>query len=563
MSTDLTRRRLLSAAALATGAAVAAPAARAQAADVSAAGVPTAGVRTAGVAAAGVPTPAGEPHPLVTVTADDPRYQELVTGVNQRWVGTPGRIYLPSTTADVVAAVRETVRAGRRLSIRSGGHCLADWVFNSEVESVIDLSTMTGVSYDPVRRAFEVEAGGTLLNVYDALYKGWGVTIPGGLCYSVGIGGHVSGGGFGLLSRAHGLTVDHLEAVEVVVVDADGEVRAVVASRDPDDPDRDLWWASAGGGGGSFGVITRYWFRSPGATGSEPGRQLISPPKSVLISAVPIPWSSLTEQRFTTLLRNTGAWFEANSAPDSPYTALSGSFSLTHQASGAVTVVAQIDAGLPDAAQLLHAYQAAITDGVGVDLGALPPPLELPWLRATRYLGTASAIGDDPAVRSDNHSAYLIKGFTEEQAAVIYAYLTSDAISNPNAMVVINLVGGQIGAVAPEDTAVAQRSAVLKVLYQSLWTDPADDAANVAWATQLYREVYAGTGGVPVPDGRTDGCYINYPDTALDGAAANTSGVSWQELYHKQNYPRLQQVKARWDPTDFFRHPVSVQLPGH
>ncbi len=192
----------------------------------------------------------------------------------------------------------------------------------------------------------------------------------------------------------------------------------------------------------------------------------------------------------------------------------------------------------------------------------MPPPLELPWLRATRFLGTASLIGDDPAVRSDNHSAYLITGFTGDQPSVIYRWLTSDAIENPNAMVVINLVGGQIGAVAPEATAVAQRGAILKVLYQSLWTDAADDAANVSWATGLYREVYAETGGVPAPNGHTDGCYINYPDTALDAAASNTSGVPWQVLYHKANLPRLQQVKAVWDPTDFFRHPLSIPLPG-
>ena len=509
------------------------------------------------------PDTAGTGAGLVTVTPEDPRYGELITGVNQRWVGSPGRIYVPSTTADVVAAVRAAVHAGQRVSVRSGGHCLADLVFNAQVQTVIDLSTMTAVRYDPQLRAFEVEAGGTLLNVYDTLYKSWGVTIPGGLCYSVGIGGHVSGGGFGLLSRSHGLTVDHLYAIEVVVVDADGEVRAVVATREPDDPNRDLWWGYSGGGGGSFGVITRYWFRSPGATGTDPGALLVRPPEKVLISILQIPWSDLTEDRFAALLGNVGDWFEANSAPDSPYTALSGSYTLSHISAGAVTIATQIDATVPGAQDLLNAYLSSITAGVGVDLGTVPPPLELPWLRATRFLGTASLIGDDPAVRSDNHSAYLITGFTGQQPSVIYRWLTSDAIDNPNAMVVINLVGGQISAVAPDATAVAQRTAVLKVLYQSLWTDPADDAANVAWATGLYREVYAETGGVPVPNGHTDGCYINYPDTALDGPASNTSGVPWQVLYYKGNLPRLQQVKARWDPTDFFRHPLSIPLPGH
>lgn len=212
----------------------------------------------------------GGPATVTTVTPDDPRYPELVTGVNQRWVGTPGRIRLPRSTAEVVTAVREAVRAGQRISVRGGGHSLADLVYRPEVETVIDLSALDRVGYDPARRAFEVGAGATLLNVYDTLYKNWGVTIPGGLCYSVGVGGHVSGGGFGLLSRAHGLTVDHLEAIEVVVVDADRTVRPVIATREPGDPARDLLWAYSGGGGGSFGVITRYWFRTPAGPGTTP-----------------------------------------------------------------------------------------------------------------------------------------------------------------------------------------------------------------------------------------------------------------------------------------------------
>lgn len=547
-SRGLRRRGLLaSAAAVAAGAAVTSGAQPAAARTGARTG--TRRARTAGTAD-------------FAVTPGDPRYGELVTGVNQRWVGSPATVYVARGTEDVAAAVAESVAAGRRLSIRSGGHCLADFVYRPDVQAVLDLSTLNDVGYDSARKAFEVRPGAILLNVYQALYKRWGVTIPGGFCYSVGAGGHVSGGGFGLLSRAHGLTVDHLHGIEAVVVDADGSVRTVTATREADDPNRDLWWGYAGGGGGNFGVITRYWFRSPDATGSVPSRQLVNPPKEVLVSAVRVPWNGLTEDRFAALVRNVGDWYEANSAPDSPYTALSGSVSLNHVSAGGITVLTQVDAGVPGAQGLLDSYLAAILDGTGVSPSGLPAPLRMPWLRATTFLGTGSAIGDNPAVRSDNHSAYLLKGFTDEQISIIHRYLNSPAVSNPDAMVVLNPVGGRIGAVGPQDTAVAQRGAVLKALFQSLWTSAADDAANTAWATALYREVYAATGNVPVPDERTDGCYINYPDTApADDPQANTSGLSWHELYHKDNYPRLQQVKARWDPTDFFRHPLSVQLP--
>jgi FAD/FMN-containing dehydrogenase len=81
------------------------------------------------------------------------------------------------------------------------------------------------------------------------------------------MGGHVSGGAFGFLCRQLGLAADYLHAVELVTVDAAGHAAIVVATRDPADPNFDLWWAHTGGGGGNFGVVLRYWFRASGAPG--------------------------------------------------------------------------------------------------------------------------------------------------------------------------------------------------------------------------------------------------------------------------------------------------------
>ncbi|MFC6930767.1 FAD-binding protein [Actinomadura yumaensis] len=213
----------------------------------------------AGAAAGGAP----RSGPAV-VTKDDPRYPTLVWGSNQRWVGTPDAVHVVTSTAQVVASVQEAVRTGKRVAVRSGGHCYENFVGDPAVRLVIDLSRLNAVYHDRQRGAFAVEPGATLGDAYRGLDKQWGVTLPGSACPTVGIGGHVVGGGVGQLSRWHGATVDHLYAVEVVVVDANGTARAVVATRDAGDPNRDLWWAHTGGGGGNFGVVTKYWFRSPG-----------------------------------------------------------------------------------------------------------------------------------------------------------------------------------------------------------------------------------------------------------------------------------------------------------
>ncbi|WP_251018778.1 FAD-dependent oxidoreductase [Streptomyces sp. ISL-11] len=525
--------------------------------------------------AADEPAP-GESSPLeraggATIAPSDARYPGLTTGNNQRFVARPEYVKMIKSSGDAVRALSDAIKAGKRVSVRSGGHCFADFVCHPDAKVILDFSEMTAVGYDPSLRAFSVEPGARLLNVYEALYKGWGVTIPGGTCYSVGIGGHIAGGGYGLLSRRNGLVVDHLYAVEVVVASASGEVKVVRATREAGDPNRDLWWAHAGGGGGNFGLVTRYWFRSPGATGSTPGNQLIQPPSTVLVSAVGIPWSQLDQQGFTRLVKNYGAWFEANSAADNKNRHLSSIMNISSQANGVIGLFTQVDATVPGASQLLDEYLAAITAGVGATVKALDKPngelpalpqlaaaRQLPWLQATRLIATSNSTLNDPAVRGAHKSAYLRKNFTDTQVAALYAALTDPNYKNARTMAILFSYGGQVNAVAPDATAYAQRSSAFKLLFQTFWNDPAQDDTHLGWIRGMYGKFFAETGGVPGLNGQSDGCYINYPDSDMADPKINTSGVPWHALYYKDNYARLQQVKKRWDPADVFRHSLSV-----
>jgi len=506
------------------------------------------------------------------ITSDDARYPNLTTGNNQRFVARPDYVKMIRSTPDAIRAVQDAVDAGKRISVRSGGHCFSDFVCNGEIEVILDLSELVDVGYDSARRAFYVDPGARLMNVYEALFKGWGVTIPGGICYSVGAGGHIAGGGYGLLSRAHGLVVDHLYAVEVVVVDSAGRARAVRATREPDDPNRELWWAHTGGGGGNFGVVTRYWFRSPGAAGDEPSAQLVAAPAEVLVSAVEFPWDQLDESSFVRLVHNFGAWHAANSAPDSPYAPLSSLFNVSHRAHGSLGMFTQIDAAVPGAADLLDNYLNAITAGVGVsaqsavrpmgELPALPglaEPRRLPWLQATRLVGTNNPTITSPTSRGVHKSAYMKQNFTDAQIRTLYRHMTGADFTNPDTMLVLFSFGGKVNEVDSGATANAQRSSIFKMCFQTFWPDPSDDDFYVGWARDIYEEVFATTGGVPVPGEVYEGCYINYPDNDVADPAHNKSGVPWPLLYYPGNYARLQRVKRRWDPANVFRHALSVQ----
>ncbi|GLW08190.1 FAD-linked oxidase [Microtetraspora sp. NBRC 13810] len=503
------------------------------------------------------------PPPLgpVVVRPGDPRYEDLVVRrTNQRFRPEPEYFHVVGSTDQVVKAVGDAVRAGRRVTVRSGGHCYENFVGDG-AQVVIDMCEMSEVYFDEERGAFAIEAGATLMQTYRKLYLGWGVTIPGGQCGGVAAGGHIAGGGYGPLSRRDGLTVDYLHAVEVVVVDRAGRARAVVATRDPADPNHDLWWAHTGGGGGNFGVVTRYWMRDPAARGDDPAKLLPRPPATVLSGLAIWSWDGMTRESFGRLLRNHGEWHERHSGPGSPHASLWGSLLIPGRQEGAdpggMILPTQIDASVPGAEKLLTDYFAAV--GEGVTPQAIVPPLQRdPWFYAARTL----SLGEDAeSGRYKGKSAYLRSRFTDEQAGIAFDHLTAGGAA-AGGMLWLLSYGGRVNSVAPTATATVERRSILKVIHLATWDETQDGTAHLEWVRGFHSRTFAGTGGVPVPGGNCGGAYINYPDIDHADPAWNTSGVPWSTIYYADNYPRLQRVKARWDPRNVFRHALSIRPPA-
>ena len=263
------------------------------------------------------------------VTRQDPRYNTLKHGFNLRWPSTDAqaasRIALIEKPDDVAPAVQRIINAGQRPTVRSGGHCYEDFVSNNPDGTIVDLSLLA----TPEVRAdgsVRIPAGTQNWNGYLELYKRHNVTLPGGSCYSVGAGGHICGGGYGLLSRLQGLTVDWLSAVDIVTVDKTGKAaaRTVDAAHDPD-----LFRACRGAGGGNFGVITGYTFA-----------KLPEAPQEVALATVAFDWATMTPQRFAELLRIYGEYWETRGKDPDTW----GMFSLlklTHKSSGQIVLLTQ------------------------------------------------------------------------------------------------------------------------------------------------------------------------------------------------------------------------------
>jgi FAD/FMN-containing dehydrogenase len=153
--------------------------------------------------------------------------------------------------ADVIASVNFAREHELTLAVRGGGHS-GPGLGTCDDGLVIDLSGMKGIRVDPSARTVRVEGGCTWGEVDHATHP-FGLATPSGFISTTGVGGLTLGGGIGYLSRAHGLTIDNLLGVDVVL--ADGSF--VTASADEQ---ADLFWAVRGGGG-NFGVVTSFLYQ--------------------------------------------------------------------------------------------------------------------------------------------------------------------------------------------------------------------------------------------------------------------------------------------------------------
>jgi FAD/FMN-containing dehydrogenase len=153
--------------------------------------------------------------------------------------------------ADVISAVKFGRDAGLAVAVRGGGHS-GPGLGVCDGGLVIDLARMRGTRVDPAARTVRAEGGCTWGDVDHATHP-FGLATPGGMLSTTGVGGLTLGGGVGYLTRAHGLTIDNLLSVDLVL--ADGRFVTASADQNPD-----LFWAVRGGGG-NFGVGTSFEFR--------------------------------------------------------------------------------------------------------------------------------------------------------------------------------------------------------------------------------------------------------------------------------------------------------------
>jgi hypothetical protein len=493
----------------------------------------------------------------INIGPDDPRYHAVVDKrFNKRFRANPDYVRLVSSTDEVILAVEDAVSEGRRLTVTSGGHCLECFVSDPEVKVIIDVSPMKRVYYDGEMRAVAVEAGAAVGETFRTLFEKWGVVIPLGEYPEIGMGGHVVGGAFGFLCRQLGLAADYLYAVEVVTVDESGRASSVVATRELSDPHRDLWWAHTGGGGGNFGIVTRYWFRSRDASGDDPARLLPRAPESITTFRAEWNWTDIDQSSFLRLLQNHGIWSERNSDADSPNASL-WTLLLVHRKQLGKIIIRGLSTAGAAAERQIDDYIAAINEGISRPQGREVATMS--WLEFALNPFPDLFAMPPGGVSTKVKDALLKKRLTDRQIAVAYDYMTRTDYDVMGGAFGFATYGGRINTVAPDATASAQRDSIFDMACNTGWIDPRDERKNLTWVRAFYQDLFAESGGVPAPGDAYEGGFINHPDTDLADPALNKSGVPWYTLYYKENYPRLQRIKARYDSRDVFRHALSIR----
>ena len=410
----------------------------------------------------------------------------------------PALVLQPTSAHDVSEAVRFARDQGLLLSVKGGGHNIAGTSI-AERGLTLDMSLMRDVTVDRDNRLAHV-APGCLLGEVDTATQALGLATVLGFVSETGVAGLTLGGGFGYLARRFGWAVDNLEEVEIVT--ADGHTRTANRDANPD-----LFWALRGGGG-NFGVVTRFTFRlhdvGPTVTG---GLKIWSAER---IDEVLATYRTLTESAPRELTAAVIVMF----APPAPFVpeewqgkpviALLVCHSGPNPQADLASVRALGDPVADLVMELPYAEQQSMLDDTE------PKGLHYYW--KTEFL---------PALSSG-----FLKTFRE------HALRMTPPLSNS----VIFHIGGALNERDEDDGAVGNRDAEYVTGFAGEWTPDVPPDEHVAWVREAWEAIRPFS---------TGGNYVNF-QLAEDGSDRTADAYG-------NNYRRLQQVKAQYDPGNLFR----------
>jgi FAD/FMN-containing dehydrogenase len=411
----------------------------------------------------------------------------------------PALIARCASPQDVVQAVKFAREQNLLVSIRGGGHNIAG---NAVCDDglMIDLSLMKSVQVDPNARRAAVDPGCTLAD-FDAAAQAHGLATPLGINSTTGVAGLTLGGGFGWLSRKHGMTIDNLLSADVVTADG-SQVRA------SETENADLFWGLRGGGG-NFGIVTRFEF------------QLHPVGPNVLSGLIAFPFdqakSVLTRfARFTeTMPDELNVWMVTRKAPPLP-------FLPQHVHGKEIVALAVCYAGDPAEGEKLIEPLRGFGAAHGEHIGVQP------------YTAWQQAF--DPLLARGARNYWKSHNFSRLSDGAIDTIIEyARTLPSPHCEIFIGTIGGQTARVAPEAMAYSSRDANYVMNVHGRWESAAEDQRCIGWARAFFSK------SKPFA---SSGAYINFLTQEETDRIASAYGAT---------YNRLVELKKKYDPTNFFQ----------
>lgn len=437
-------------------------------------------------------------------------YDEAVFIWNAAITRRPAIVVSCAGSSDVVAALAFARREDLEVSVRGGGHNYAGFAL-CDGGLMIDLTPLKTVTVDAAKRRARC-GGGATWGELDAATQEHGLAVPGGFVSRTGVAGLTLGGGLGWLSRLAGLSSDNVVGADVVT--ADGRVLHT-----SDSEHADLFWAIRGGGG-NFGVVTEFEFAlHPVGPLVHLGLFLFSPDHGREMF-------EFARDFVGDLPDECGVFLAGLSAPPMPFVPEELHFT---------PVFALAVVGLGD-----NATHASLIAPIAESLTPIVTMVSpMPYVALQQMFDESAPWG----LHSYEKAVYL----SELSDGAIDAILEHQARKmSPLSFVPIFAMGGAYGRTSGDSSAFGGSRDVRYVVNISGTTpDPATYEAERSWVRDYWSALVEHAEGI--------GSYVNFMTDVEPDRVRNS---------YAEKYPRLQAIKAAYDPDNVFHMNANIPPQG-
>ncbi|KAI3714129.1 hypothetical protein L1987_72719 [Smallanthus sonchifolius] len=445
----------------------------------------------------------------------------------------PVGIITPQNEDEIQAVVICSREHGLRVRVRSGGHDYEGLSYLCKTPFVIiDMRNLHSISIDIKQESAWVQSGATLGELYYSIAQASQTHgFPAGICPSVGVGGHFSGGGFGAMVRKYGLAADNV--IDAYLVDAKG------CFLDRESMGEDLFWAIRGGGGASFGVIVSWKIK------------LVRVPPKVTV-------------------------FNVNKNMDQHAIGIIDRWQhVAHKMKNELFIRLLVQYVHGDQKTSVQALFNALFLGQLKDLIPLMnetfPQLglkaedciEMSWIDSVLYF---AGLKGAPELLLGNKTDPYVSYFKAKSDFVtkpipqhVFVRIQEKFHEQKLVFMIMDPYGGRMSEISKSHIPFPHRRGNLyNIQYLVKWEVNGVRASNehIHWLRELYKYME------PYVSKHPRSAYLNYRDLDIGTHRhANTSYLEakvWGEKYFKGNFKKLTKVKSKVDPDNFFRNEQSI-----